>query len=107
MPRKILLEIKKDNLSEDGITPFDIDGQTVAICKIGDEYYAFPDTCTHEEWPLSESYFDDGLIVCSLHGAAFDPRSGACRRGPATDPLILYNVRQQDETLFIEMEDGR
>jgi biphenyl 2,3-dioxygenase ferredoxin subunit len=104
MPRKILLEIKKEDLRYDGITPFEIEGQIVAVCKMGDEYYAFPDTCTHEEWPLSESYFADNLIVCSLHGAAFDPRTGACRRGPATDPLIPYTVRQQDETLLIELE---
>lgn len=104
MPNKLLLEIKKHELSYDGITTFETQGQTIAVCKIGDDYYAFPDTCTHEEWPLSESYMNEGLIICSLHGAAFDPQTGACRRGPATDPLIPYTVRQQDDTLFIELE---
>ena len=107
MPRKTLLTIPKNELRDDGVTPFEVEGQAIAVCKIGDGYYAFPDTCTHEEWPLSESYLADGQIVCSLHGAAFDPRTGACTRGPASDALIPYSVRQQDETLFIEMEDGR
>lgn len=103
MPRKILLEIKKDELLDE-INTFEIEGQSIAVYKIGDGYYAFPDTCTHEEWPLSESYLDDGLIICSLHGAAFNPQTGACHRGPATDPLIPYIVRHEDETLFIELE---
>src|SRR5262245_3959724 len=64
MRRKVLLEVKKEELRND-INTFEIEGKSVAVCKIGDGYYAFPDTCSHEEWPLSESYLDGGLIICS------------------------------------------
>lgn len=107
MPRKTLLEINTKDLQDDGITPFEAEGYAIAICKMGDAYYAFQDTCSHEEWPLSESYLTNGEIICSLHGAAFDPCSGVCLRGPTSDPLIPYIVRQQGETLFIELEDER
>lgn len=99
------LEIEKNNVPDNGILPLEQDGQEIAVCKVGEEYFAFHDNCTHEDWRLSDSYMVDGHIVCSLHGAMFDPRSGACKRGPACHPLKTYKVITEGDKLFIDLED--
>lgn len=104
MSKKVVIEIEKNKIISDGISAVQIQGVSLALCKLGDRYYAFHDSCTHEEWPLSESYLVDGELVCSLHGAAYNPQTGACLRGPACDDLKTYPVYEQGEILMVEME---
>ncbi len=100
-----VIEVEKNNVPEDALLPLEKNGHEVAVCKVGQAYYAFHNNCTHEEWKLSDSYMVDGHIVCSLHGAMFDPTNGVCKRGPACDPLRMYKVVEQDNKLFIDLEN--
>lgn len=104
MPRTVTVEIDKRTISADAIAAVEVDGVALAVCKIGERYCAFHDSCTHEEWPLSEGYLVDGRLVCSLHGAEYDPATGACLRGPVADDLRTYAVYENGEQLRIEME---
>lgn len=104
MSNTVTVEVDKERITADGIAAVEVQGMPLALCKVGGKYYAFHDCCTHEEWPLSEGYLVDGLLVCPLHGAQYDPRSGACLRGPTADRLRTYPVREDGRFLFIEME---
>ena len=49
--------------------------------------YAYENSCPHMRanlnWQEEQFFSVDGLFLqCSLHGALFDPSSGACIRGP-------------------------
>ncbi|MBK9781761.1 MAG: Rieske 2Fe-2S domain-containing protein [Anaerolineales bacterium] len=103
---KTAIEIEKNNVPEGGILELEQDGVEVAVCKVGQAFYAFHNNCTHEDWKLSDSYMVDGHIVCSLHGAMFDPQTGICKRGPACDPLRTYKVTAEGEKLFIDLENS-
>ena len=105
MVKTAVIEIEKNNVPEEGLLPLEQDGHEVAVCKVGQAYFAFHDNCTHEEWRLSDSYMVDGHVVCSLHGAMFDPATGACKRGPACDSLRMYKVVEEGEKLFIDLEN--
>jgi 3-phenylpropionate/trans-cinnamate dioxygenase ferredoxin component len=66
------------------------------ICLFNDRgtIGAVHDVCTHAEFPMSDgALLGDGTIECVWHGARYDCRSGAVRRGPAIDPLPVYEVR--------------
>ena len=57
------------SLDEDAITTTEIDGRLIAYARIGDEWFAIDDTCSHAEVSLAEGYLeaDDKTIECPLH----------------------------------------
>jgi 3-phenylpropionate/trans-cinnamate dioxygenase ferredoxin subunit len=69
-------------------------GEPVCLVKFRGEIHALSDCCTHSEFPISDgSLGPDGSLECTWHGARFDCRSGAVRKGPAEDALPVYEVR--------------
>ena len=57
------------------------------------EFYATADSCTHEQWSLGEeSDLDGNEVLCPLHMARYDIRTGAALCLPATRPLTTYPV---------------
>jgi 3-phenylpropionate/trans-cinnamate dioxygenase ferredoxin subunit len=58
---------------------------------------AVHNVCTHAEFPLSDgSLSTDGTIECVWHGARYSCLTGEVRRGPAVDPVSVYEVRVDD-----------
>src|SRR5579871_447796 len=83
-----------------------IGGTPIAIFQVRDEYYAIGDTCTHEEFSLSDGdMVDDYTVECALHGAQFDIRSGAVCSMPATIPTETYPVWVEDGALKLDVPD--
>jgi nitrite reductase/ring-hydroxylating ferredoxin subunit len=102
-----VIEVEKNNIPDDGLLALEQAGHEVAVCKVGQSYFAFHDNCTHEDWKLSDGFMLDDHIVCSLHGAVFDPVTGVCKRAPASDPLRLYKVIEDGEKLLIQLENEK
>ncbi len=77
-------------------------GAKVCLFKHGGTVGAVDDTCTHAEFSMSEGVLhNDCTIECVWHGARFDCRTGAVRRGPAYDPLPVYEVRMDGERVLV------
>lgn len=68
----------------------------VAVANVDGEFFAFDDTCTHEEASLSEGELFSDIVECPLHGAAFNVRTGEVESFPATQPIATYPLRVQD-----------
>jgi 3-phenylpropionate/trans-cinnamate dioxygenase ferredoxin component len=63
---------------------------------------AVHDRCTHAEFPLSDgSLMPSGVIECVWHGAQFDCRTGAVRRGPADEPVTRHAVRVEGGRVLV------
>lgn len=66
------------------------------------EFFATADTCTHEEFSLSEDGEIEGTeVVCPLHMARFDLPTGAPLCLPATIALATYQVEVEDDKVFV------
>jgi nitrite reductase/ring-hydroxylating ferredoxin subunit len=67
------------------------------------EFYATGDRCTHEQWSLGEdSDLEGNEVVCGLHMARFDIRTGAARCLPATISLQTFVVEiDPDEKVYV------
>jgi len=57
------------------------------VVRKGGEVAGYVDRCPHQGFPLAvelDRYLvpDGSLILCSWHGAVFEPLSGACVGGP-------------------------
>jgi 3-phenylpropionate/trans-cinnamate dioxygenase ferredoxin component len=68
----------------------------VAVARAGGRLYAFDDTCTHEECPLSDGMLSDGEVECPCHGSIFNLRTGEALTGPALESVRTHRVRVED-----------
>lgn len=82
------------------------DGRALCVGRHEGEWFAFLDSCPHAAFPLSEGALSaQGLLECCWHGATFDCRTGAVTRGPAEDPLVRFETRWTEETLWVRESD--
>jgi 3-phenylpropionate/trans-cinnamate dioxygenase ferredoxin component len=81
-------------------------GVPIAIFNVHGELYAIGDTCTHEEFSLSDGEMvDEYTVECALHGAQFDVRTGEVLCMPATEPEVSYPVWIEDGLLKVEVSE--
>ena len=79
-------------------------GTPIAIFNANGELYAIGDTCTHEEFSLSDGELvDDYTVECALHGAQFDIRTGDAICLPATGNAGSYPVWVEDGAIKVEV----
>lgn len=90
---------------EDGDTltvPSDGAREAIAVYRVGGDFYATSDLCTHEKWSLGEDgELEDNEIVCTLHNARFDVRDGKALCFPATVGLRSYAVAVEDGQVYV------
>ena len=67
-------------------------GKRIAVFRIGSEYFAIDDTCTHAGGPLHEGQLMGQCVVCPWHGATFQLSTGQ-GTPPARGPVNRYPVR--------------
>ena len=78
-----------------------LDDQPVAVFRIGDEYFAMDDLCTHDGGELASGSIQDYEIECPRHGARFDVRTGRVLCMPATADVPTYAVRIQGDEIQV------
>jgi 3-phenylpropionate/trans-cinnamate dioxygenase ferredoxin component len=92
-----------DEVSDSSVVPYYLKDRKVrvAIARVADRLYAFDDlcTCTDERCPLSGGLLTGTTIMCQCHGSRFDIVTGAVIRGPATEALTVYDVKEVDATI--------
>ena len=73
--------------------------------------HAYLNRCAHVpielDWAKGEFFESSGLyIMCSTHGAIYDPESGHCRGGPCRGgSLRPIKVREQDQQIYWMPDD--
>ena len=75
----------------------------VTVARVEGTLYAFDDLCTHEGCPLSSGMLTGTVLMCQCHGSQFDVTTGALLRGPATQALTTYKVREQDGKIQVQI----
>lgn len=76
--------------------------QRIALYNVDGKFYATDDTCSHAEASLSEGAVEGDQIVCPLHGARFDVKTGAALCMPAFAPVDTYPVRVQGDDVEVD-----
>lgn len=66
-------------------------------------FYAIGDTCTHEEFSLSEGELWDTSVECPQHGSRFDLRDGHVTGLPAVIPATTYPVTVEGEDVYVDV----
>jgi 3-phenylpropionate/trans-cinnamate dioxygenase ferredoxin component len=94
-----------DELAPGEARRFDVDGHRVAVVRIGDDFYALGDRCSHADFSLSEGEVlaDDLEIECWKHGSTFSLTTGEPQSLPAVKPVPVYAVRRDGDDLVLEL----
>ena len=92
--------VPADTLSEDGIHPCTAGSAALLLCRAAGHWYAVSPWCTHAGADLADGLIANGKIICPLHGAAFDLKSGAPGE-PASRKLQTYPVRIVDGVIEV------
>ena len=80
------------------------DGHAIAIYRVGDQFYATDDRCTHGEVSLTEEGSLSGCIVeCSFHFGSFNVTTGAPVAMPCEVALKTYPVQIRDGFVHVEV----
>jgi 3-phenylpropionate/trans-cinnamate dioxygenase ferredoxin subunit len=82
---------------------FEIDGTDFVICRFRDEYFAVENLCSHALARFNEGKLRGHRIMCPLHGATFDIRTGACTGAPATRPIRSFPLRIRDGQIEVDV----
>jgi 3-phenylpropionate/trans-cinnamate dioxygenase ferredoxin subunit len=104
MATEFLTIFKTSQIAPGAVVSASVRGLRVAVANLGGTYYAFDDTCTHEQCSLAEEGELAGTtITCTCHNSEFDVRTGKVLAPPALIPLKVFRTRIDGDALQIEI----
>jgi 3-phenylpropionate/trans-cinnamate dioxygenase ferredoxin subunit len=65
--------------------------------------HAVHNICSHAYARMDEGRLRGNRVICPLHGASFDVRTGAVLGAPATAPLASFRVRIADDHIEVQV----
>lgn len=95
-----------DSIDSDSIMTADVDGRLIAYGRVGDEWFAIDDTCSHANVSLADGFFeaDDKTIECPLHGSLFSIVTGEALTLPAIKPVAVHKIEATQDGVFVTIE---
>lgn len=78
-----------------------VDDVPALLVRIGNDFFAVEDVCSHDGQPLTDGPVSDGAITCPRHGAKFDLKTGKALCMPATQPIQTFSVQVRDGDVFV------
>jgi nitrite reductase/ring-hydroxylating ferredoxin subunit len=93
---------KMTDIAEGEARAFQVGEELVAVALVAGELLAFSDICTHSRCNLSDGGEIEGTVIeCECHGSRFDMKTGAVMEGPATEPIRVFPVREDNGDLQV------
>lgn len=101
---------------------YDYGALEITLVNLEGQFFAFNDRCPHMNAALHEGTLEGGEIMCALHKARFDVRTGAKRDDPRipipkaikmgslmanvrTHNLCVYPVKVEGDTISVELDE--
>ena len=97
--------VAADSLAPGERVKTEVEDVEIIVCRVGDEFFAVEDLCSHEAYPLEEGVVEDSRITCPLHGAAFCLRTGEALSPPAYAPIAVFPTRIENGV--VQVRDDR
>jgi nitrite reductase/ring-hydroxylating ferredoxin subunit len=92
-------------LGDGEMNSFTAGARQVAIANIEGDLHAWDDVGTHQQCSLAEGDHDGTIVECPCHGIQIDDTTGQAVTGPASDPVDVFEVREEDGELRVLVED--
>jgi len=101
LPRFVKVAEKRD-LTEGSGRVVSVEGRSIALFRVKDEYFALANVCLHRGGPLGEGSLNGSTITCPWHGWKFDVRTGSFTVIP-TLKVTTYKVKEQNGSVMVEI----
>ena len=97
--------IAYSELDEGSILAVRINGERIALYKLGAEVYATSEMCSHSDCSLEDfgKIVEKDQVECICHGARFRIETGEVTRLPAEVPLKTYPVRIENDEVWVRV----
>lgn len=97
---------RSGQVPEGYVRRFYVDELECALARLNGKAYATSNYCTHLDCLLSSGKLVDDGLGCSCHGSVFDLETGDPVYPPATEPIQVYPVREEDGQIFVGVSEA-
>jgi 3-phenylpropionate/trans-cinnamate dioxygenase ferredoxin subunit len=103
MPNQFVRAAKTCEIPNGGMAGVTVQGEEVLIARVGGQYYAIHNKCSHQGGALDEGELlsDRCAVMCPLHDACFDLRTGEPIAGPAKKAVKAYAVLVEGDDILL------
>lgn len=92
-----------DQVPEGQLFGFVHDDKKILLANIKGKIYATDQICTHAEADLTTGFLTEDGVRCPLHLSVFNLETGKPQNPPAEAPLNTYNVKIEQNEIYIEV----
>ncbi len=97
--------LKTNDIPEDQPIRVDLGEGSIVIIKHAGQLHGMSSSCTHAGGPLEDGQVEGGELVCPIHGARFDVKSGAANMSAQqTSDVQTYKVEADPATGEVMIE---
>lgn len=93
-----------DEIVEGELREFPVDGVLVPVLvtRLDGDIIAGTSMCPHEDVSLVRGCIEEGTLVCSAHGYAFDLQTGQCSHDPGLRWRV-YKTSIHEGELYVDL----
>jgi 3-phenylpropionate/trans-cinnamate dioxygenase ferredoxin component len=77
----------------------------IAVSRRDGAVYATSNYCSHLDCVLSSGKVTEEGLLCSCHGSVFDYETGEPLSPPATRPITVFPVREEDGRIRVGVDE--
>ena len=92
-----------DQVKEGQLFGFHHDDKKILVANQKGKIHATDLICTHADADLSTGFLSDEGVRCPLHLSVFNLDSGQPQNLPAETPLKVYNVKIDQNEIYVEV----
>lgn len=94
---------KSSQLKKGEMIDFDYEDKKILVANLDGKIYASDRICTHADADLSTGILTEEGVTCPLHLSTFNLKTGVPENLPAEIPLKIYNVKIEQNEIYIEV----
>lgn len=94
---------KFNQLKKGEMIDFDYNDKKILLANLDGKIYAADRICTHADADLSTGILTEEGVTCPLHLSTFNLKTGVPENLPAELPLKIYNVKIEQNEIYIEV----
>lgn len=81
------------------------------VVRYDSEVHAYLNRCAHRgltlDWDPGRVFDQDGrYLICAVHGASYEPATGACVGGPCNGGLVKLSVIEKNNAVYLASSDA-
>lgn len=92
-----------EQIKEGQLFGFTHDDKKILLANVKGKIHATDLICTHADADLSTGFLSEDGVRCPLHLSVFNLNDGVPQNLPAEVPLKVYNVKIDDNKIYVEI----